>query len=220
MRFKEILLKAAQEVPGLTKLGVHGVDFAYEKDGIEVFDYLKRGGSPAKLGEAADYLDLYTQIGQLVIKQAGSNCPPFIMASDADGTQLFVLEHEKKDGDIHNDPYLYLLRAVRSWEAAANDQYFFGFFAAVEINNPATEVGFDRRGRKLLNRLSGIVQENWGKVVETQCPFLKTELYVFSLQKLHSWGFQILSDEMESEIQLVRGQAAQPRGTDRKRRRK
>ena len=93
----------------------------------------------------------------------------------------------------------------------------FSFFAEVSLVD-ASEDGFEQQARKALRVMEDDNKEAWQRIIDTKQNFLKTDLYVFNLDKLYSWGFQPIGNDgkLESNTYLVRQKAPVPRGAMRR----
>lgn len=182
--------------------------------GFDIFDLTDRNGHKIAIGDDADYLHLFMAVAEQVYK-SGSDLKPLIVASDAGGKHLFVKYYTREDKEQFKYAYVALGNAVNQLpESAINGQ--LSFFAEISLAS-AAEAGFEKEARKAARSMSGDIKQVWESLLERKLDFLKTDLYVFQLLKLYSWGFQIVKPggDVDSDYQFVRADRPKPRGASR-----
>lgn len=178
--------------------------------GFEVFNLTTPGGHRLSIGDDADYLHFFMAIANGVY-QSGNAFQPLLIASDTGGNRLLVKYYTEEEKQTYKYAYIALGNAVKQLpESTINDQ--ISFFAEINLEQASVD-GFEKEAVKAARTMSGDVKEAWLSIIDQRLDFLKTDLYVFQILKLYSWGFQIV--DSLAEYQFVRAKRPQPRGASR-----
>jgi hypothetical protein len=167
------------------------LSWAEQVAGFDIFDLTDRSGRKVSIGDEADYLQLFMVMSEQVFKQCGEKFKPFVIASDSGNNRLFVRYYTEAEHEKFKYPYVAMGHAVKQLpESATNGK--FSFFGEITLEKASKE-GFEKEARKTARTLKGDIKPAWEELIEQKADFLKTDLFVFNMLKLYSWGF-IVSD--------------------------
>jgi hypothetical protein len=129
---------------------------------------------------------------------------------------LFARLFSKSDRDIYKYAYISLGAAAKQL-AESELNRTFSFFAQISLEQ-ATRDNFEKEASKVARSLSGQSREAWDRIIADKLDFIKTDLYVFHLLKLYSWGFHIIEPEgrLSKDSHAIRPKPGQPRGANRR----
>lgn len=207
-------LSLSNETAG--RVGGFKLVWAENSAGLEIFDILDLNGKKTALGDDADYLQLFMTLSDRVLTCQNSAFQPLIIASDAGGNRLYIKHFTQPEKEKFRYASVALGYAAKELpESAFNGR--FGFFSETSLETPSSKE-FEREAKKVTRTLQGEIKENWEQVVEKKESFLKTDLYIFHLLRLYSWGFQVItqSGELSTDYNFVRPQPGKPRGASRR----
>ncbi len=184
--------------------------------GFEIYNFLSQDGKPYSLGDDADYLKLFMQMAESIYLNNGTFLGTCLVASDMGGSRLFVKEFTDQEKEEFKYAHVCLLSTMKRL-SDENRPETFSFFGELNLVD-SKEEKFERESRKTARVLSGEERENWLEIIDKRYQFLKTDVYVYSLLKLFSWGFQVIESEgnVREEQNLVRPNRPKPRGASRK----
>ncbi len=191
------------------------LSWAEQIAGFDIFDLTDRTGRKISIGDDADYLQLYMVMSEQVFRKRREKFEPLVIASDSGNNRLFVRYYTEAEHQEFKYAYVATGHAAKQLP----DSSFtgkFSFFGEITLEKAAKE-GFEKEARKTARTLKGDIKQAWEDLIEQKADFLKTDLYVFQLLKLYSWGF-IVSDtggSSGSDFHFVRPQAPKPRGANR-----
>lgn len=188
--------------------------WAEQTAGFDIFDLTGKGGGKLSIGDDADFLKLFMTVSEHVY-QADHNFSPLLLACDMGGKRLFARHYTTEDKEKFKYAYLALGNAAKDLPPSAINEGF-SFFAEISLEK-ASVPGFEKEARKAARVMSGDEKEAWESLIKSKDDFLKTDLYVFQLLKLYSWGFTIINQDGNSshEHYFVRAKRPQPRGASR-----
>jgi hypothetical protein len=183
--------------------------------GFEIFDYLGQGNRAVAISDEADYLRLFMQVAEGIYSERKPDFANYIVASDMGGHRLYLKEFTPEEKQEFKYAHVVLLNAFKLIPDKFKPETF-SFFGELNLVD-SSEERFEKESKKTARILSGEIQENWQKIAENQYHFLKTDLYVYSLLKLYSWGFQFITPEgtVDAEQNCVRAIRPKARGTSR-----
>ena len=178
---------------------------------FSIFEWFDSKDRKVDLGNEIDYLLLFTEIAALHYKTADNTIEPFVIVSEMGGKRLYLIEFPEKAQKKYYDAYGYLV----SEQKKLVDGTRFNFMGDVRLEL-SSDPFFEKNTKKLLRSLDGDSKEAWQSIMEYKKDFIKTELFIYSLQKLHSWSFQAINNQngtLES-FNCVYGKKPKPRGAD------
>jgi hypothetical protein len=184
--------------------------------GFDIFDIQDPNGKNVAIGDDADYLQIFMTMSDKILTHQSGIFEPLVIAGDAGGKRLFVRLFSQSEKEAFKYAYVALGHAAKKLPAAAINGSF-GFFGEITLESAAKE-GFEKEAKKVARTLKDDVKQTWEKVAVEKRAFLKTDLYVFHLLKLYSWGFQVINQngKLSPEFNLVRPQPGKPRGASRR----
>jgi hypothetical protein len=190
--------------------------FIKQDAGFDIYQFVDREGKEFAIGDDADYLKLFMQIAETIFREAGTSFSTHLIASDMGGKHLFHREFSGKEKEEFKYAHVSLLHASKQLSEDTRPETF-SFFGELNLVDASEEL-FEKESKKTARILSGETRENWLEIAEKRCNFLKTDVYVFSLLKLFSWGFQAIdaNGNVREEQNLVRPKRPKPRGASRK----
>ncbi len=198
------------------KQGCLSVNWVKESAGFDIFSYQNKSRSQVEIGDEADYLLLCMRIAERIYLQQDKEFGTYLVASDTGGKQLFFKTFSSEEKQQFKYSYICLLNAAK--KLTADDiSGEFNFFGEINLVK-ASEKKFEKEAKKVARILKGSNKETWIDIVENGSDFLKTDLYVFFLQKLYSWGFQPIGPDGKptDEPNLVRAVFPAARGSSRR----
>ncbi len=184
--------------------------------GFEIFNFLDKNQRATAIGENSDFLQLFMILAEAIYLEKKNAFGSYIMAVDMDGNRLFLKEFNKSDKQQFKYSYVTLLHFIKELPPEIKPETF-SFFC--EINRvDVKEPRFEPEAKKIIRVLKEKNKESWLEIIENKYDFLKTDLYVYSLQKLYSWGFQIISPDgrLRPDYNFVRPVRPKPRGVNRR----
>ncbi len=187
-----------------------------ENAGFHIFDFQDPNGNNVAIGDDADYLQIFMTMSDKILTHQNGNFEPLVIASDAGGKRLFVRLFTESEKQEFKYAYIALGQAAKNLpQNTINGS--FGFYSEVTLES-ASKVGFEKEAKKVARTLKDEIKQTWEKVAEEKADFLKTDLYVFHILKLYSWGFQVINQngKLSSEYNFVRPQPGKPRGASRR----
>jgi hypothetical protein len=192
------------------------LNFLKQDTGFDIFKFVDQQERPLAIGDEADYLKLYMQIAVGILRETGTCFKTYLVAADIGGHHLFLKEFTEKEKEEYKYAHVALLHAFKQLSEDLKPETF-SFFGELNLVD-ASEEKFEKESQKTARILSGKIRENWQEIAEKRCLFLKTDVYVYSLLKLFSWGFQAIdaNGEIREDQNLVRPKRPTPRGTSRK----
>lgn len=182
--------------------------------GFDIFRIQDVRGGKTSLGDDADYLHLFMIMAERVL-QHDPVFKPLLIASDAGGNHLFLKYFTPAERVAYRYAYIALGQAAK--QLPEDEGYGqLSFFAEITLENTDGE-GFEKEARKAARTMSEDVRNAWNSVIENKNDFLKTDLYIFHLLKLYSWGFQIITpgSDTPATCHFVRAERPKPRGSSR-----
>jgi len=187
-----------------------------EIDGFQIFDIQDPNGKNVAIGDDADYLQIFMIMSDRILNYQGGAFEPLVIASDAVGKRIFVRLFTQSEKEEFKYAHVALGHAAKKLPLTAINGSL-GFFGEIALESGSKE-GFEKEAQKVTRTLIVEVKQTWEKVVVEKMDFLKTDLYVFHLLKLYSWGFQVINQngKLSSEFNFVRPQPGKPRGASRR----
>jgi len=183
--------------------------------GFDIFDLTDRKGKQISIGDEADYLQLFMVMSEQVFRHRGEQFEPFVIANDSGNNRLFVRYYTEAE----HQEFKYANVAMGHAAKQLPESSFtgkFSFFGEITLEKTKKE-GFEKEARKTARTLKDGTKQSWEELIEQKADFLKTDLYVFQLLKLYSWGFIVppTGGSAGSDFHFVRPQARKPRGANR-----
>ena len=190
-------------------LGLLTLKLASNKGNFTVFEYINKKEQKVEIGDEIDYLVLFAEITSILNQVSGNEINPFVMVSEMGGKGLYFIDFPEDAQKKYCDSFGYLVSEQKKLEQNPN----FSFIGDVRLEL-ASDPLFDKNTKKLLRTLEGDNQTAWQSLIEEKNDFIKTELFIYSLQKLHSWSFQAIKNQNKSleNINYVYGKKPKPRG--------
>ncbi len=182
--------------------------------GFDIFDLKDMDNRKISIGDDADYLHLFMIMSEEVLK-AGGDFLPLLIASDSGGNRIFVRYFTAADKKAFKYAYIALGNAANQLpESAINGK--LGFFAEITLEEASGDA-FEKEARKAARVMDDDVRQVWESLIDQKDTFLKTDLYVFHILKLYSWGFKAIGGNQTSSsaYHFVRAQRPKARGTSR-----
>jgi len=213
MNFKQFLPDSLT----IENVGTVHLEMVGDAGSFQQFAYYSQKNVKIAIGDEIDYLKLYTDIGSHALEQRGLDLDNFIILSDIGGKNLYFLEYAEPERLKFGDPYLYILSLLTAPENASIN-FRFSFVGEISLEKSSVQY-FEMRARRILTTLRGDNQAVWQSIIDHKYHFLKIDIYVFSLQKLHSWAFHPVDEtgKLIATRQYVVGRKPKPRGADRQR---
>ena len=185
--------------------------------GFDIFDLKDMNKYKSAIGDTADYLHLFMAMADKVLQSTPNDrFQPLLIASDSGGKRLFVRFYTQEDKEKFKYAYIALGNAVNQLpESAINGK--LSFFAEVTLEK-STDPGFEKEAKKAARIMDIETRQAWESLIEKKADFLKTDLYVFHILKLYSWGFKVIDKNSASPggYQFVRAKRPVARGTSRR----
>jgi len=188
--------------------------WADQRAGFAIFDLMGTSGGKISIGDDADYLHLFMIMADR-IHQSKKMSEPLLIAADSGGNRVLVRRYSAEEQAASKYAYIALGNTVKQLpETAINGT--ISFFAVVTLETAGRE-GFEREARKAARSMPGDVRKAWEAIIEQRLDFLKTDLYVFQMLRLFSWGFRAIGQEPSTDTTycFVRPKRPQPRGASR-----
>ena len=178
---------------------------------FSIFDWFNTKGQKVELGNEIDYLSLFSEIAALLYKVSDNTIKPFVIVSEMGGKRLFLIEFSEKAQKQYYDAFGYLLSEQKKLKNCPR----FNFIGDIRLEL-SSDPFFDKNTKKLLRSLDGENKDSWQSIIEKKKDFIKTELCIYSLQKLHSWSFQAINNQNRTleSFSCVYGKKPIPRGAD------
>lgn len=176
-----------------------------------VFEYINKKEQKVEIGDEIDYLALFSEITALLYQASENVIDPFILISEMGGKGLYLIEFPEAAQKKYYDSFGYFLREQKKLEQIPS----FNFIGDVRVEL-ASDPFFEKNTKKLLKSLEGDNRTAWQSVIDDKSDFIKTDLFIYSLQKLHSWSFQAINSQKNAleNINCVYGKKPIPRGAD------
>ena len=178
---------------------------------FSIFDWFNTKGQKVELGNEIDYLSLFSEIAALLYKVSDNTIKPFVIVSEMGGKRLFLIEFPEDAQKQYYDAFGYLLSEQKKLKNCPH----FNFIGDIRLEL-SSDPFFDKNTKKLLRSLDGENKDSWQSIIEKKKDFIKTELCIYSLQKLHSWSFQAINNQNRNldSFSCVYGKKPKPRGAD------
>lgn len=164
-----------------------------QSESFDQFKFENANGSLIKISGDADYLLLFMQVAETIYQNVSSAFGRYIFACDTTGETLLVKPYDREQEDRY--AFVALNKALKqlSEEDHPGD---IGFYCEVSLEKTSDEKSA-KESQKVAKILKGENREDWVALCEQKQDFIKTDIYVLALQKLHSWGFQAILDNGE-----------------------
>ena len=187
-----------------------------EEDGLTIYSVVNGHQEEIQLGDEFDFLTLFSNIAESIYSETKERFKSLLIATNFGGSRIYLIDYSDEDCLRYKWATVFL----RQYQMALRPDQLkgsFGFFAEVSLVDTSEE-DFEKKARKVLRFMEGESKDAWQRIIDKKQDFIKTDLYVFKLDKLYSWGFQpIKSDRsLEAESYLVRQKAPKPRGAKRR----
>ena len=187
-----------------------------KEEGLEIFSIVNSHQDEIQLGDEFDYLKLFSQVAKIIYTETRNSFSSFLIVANIGGSRIYLIEYSDADCLEHKWAHVFL----RQYQMALRPDQLtgsFSFFAEVSFVD-ASEEGFETKAKKVTRFLEDDRKEAWQRIIDKKQNFLKTDLYVFKLDKLYSWGFQPVQEDgaLEADSFLVRQKVPLPRGAKRK----
>ncbi len=179
-----------------------------------VFELYNVESQKVDLGNEIDYLVLFSDITSIIYQTAENRTKPFVIVSEMDGKSLYLIEFPKKAQEKYYDSFGYILSEQKKLDEVPR----FNFISDCRLES-SSDIYFEKNTKRLLKSMEGDNKASWESIIAEKKSFIKTELFIYSLQKLNSWSFQAINNQDDSleSINYVYGKKPKPRGADLKR---
>ncbi len=179
---------------------------------VEIFEFRDGNNKRQNIGDEADYLQLYMRLAEKLYQKQSNSFGTYLLASNSNGKRLFLKEFTAAEQSEVKYGYISLLRSSKMLDKQ-DLEGSFSFYSEI-ILEKANHKNFERQSPKVAKILKNQNREAWLEIQKNQYDFLKADLYIFSLQKLHSWGFQAIGSDgkLMPTQQYVRAIKPKPRG--------
>ena len=218
MNFQNVLDKLALPSDIAEKVNNPILNWVKQSVGYDIFTFLNSDKKPVAIGDDADYLQLFMAVAEQIFRETGEKNDTYLCACGLGGEQLFVKKYEEAEKEKFKYSYIAISNSLK--KLPEKDQpiqvNFFAELTFQDVNNP----GFEKESQKVAKILKGENHEDWQVIVENKFNFLKTDMYIFTLLRLYSWGFQAVKpgDEIDDKQSMVRPVKPKPRGAIRTKR--
>lgn len=218
MNFQNILDKL--ELPSDISEKVTNPSLSWEKQsaGYDIFTFHNSDNKPVTIGDDADYLKLFMAVAKRIFQKTREKNDTYLCACGLGGEQLFVKKYEEPEKEQFKYSYIAISNSLK--KLPEKDQPLqLNFFAELTFQD-ADDPGFEKESQKVAKILKGENKDDWQVIVENKFNFLKTDMYIFTLLRLYSWGFQAIKpgDEIDPKQSMVRPVKPKPRGAIRTKR--
>jgi len=179
---------------------------------VDIFEWVNSSNQQQNIGDEADYLMLFMRIAEAIYNNNSEQFGKYMVASNMGGKRIYVKEFTPQDKEKYRYPYTSLLRSSK--ELDENElPGGFSFYTEISLEK-ADNPYFETQARKVARMLDGDDKEGWMNIINEKLDFLKIDSFIFSLQKIHSWGFQSIKPDgvLEDNQHLVREKRPKPRG--------
>lgn len=216
MNFKSSLDQLDLDPKIARQLGHLKLIWQKETSSFNLFKFQNANGNLINILSDADYLLLFMNVAEALYRKESSDFKRFIFACDTMGETLLVKEYDREQEDRY--AFVALNKALKTLPETDHPGNI-GFYSEVSYEDTSDEQ-FAKESVKVAKILKGENKDDWVALCEQKKNFLKTDIYVLALQKLHSWGFQaILEDgKIAPKQTLVRPIKPLPRGAIRNKR--
>ncbi|MCP4751191.1 MAG: hypothetical protein GY866_09875 [Proteobacteria bacterium] len=198
------------------KSGGVRINWIGQSAGFDIFNYRGAGKQTAQIGDEADYLQLFMQVAEAIFRHSPDDFGSYLATSDIGGHKLYLREFGETDRERFKYSYVALMNAVKALppEEKERDFSFLGEIIRVDTS----EEKFEPEARKVARILDGKNKEEWANITENRYDFLKVDMRIFSLEKLHSWGFQTIKQngELSPGRNCIRPVRPKARGSSRR----
>lgn len=218
MEPKSILDKLSIPLDIAPEIGKLALSWEKELDSFSVYRFLNSDHKETQIKDNADYLKLFTWIAEKIYAESRSRQKQFILACTSGGTNLMVREFTQEEQQTLKYPFVALNKAVKAIPEE-NQPDSISFYCQTSVVD-GSDSRFEKEAPKVAKILKDKNREDWMEIVDNRKNFIKTDMYVLALPKLHSWGFQALESDgsVASEASLVRPVRPIPRGAIRPKR--
>ncbi len=218
MNFQNLLDKL-ELPPGISEK-VNRLSLTWEKQsaGYDIFSFFNNDNKPVSIGDDADYLKLFMAVGERIFQKTKEKNNIYLCACGLGGEKLYVKTYQDAEKERFKYSYIAISNSLKKLPEKDRpiQLNFFAELTFEDVSNP----GFEKESQKVAKILKGENKEDWQDIVENKHNFLKTDMYIFTLLKLYSWGFQaVTTDEtVKPKQSLVRPIKPKPRGAIRNKR--
>lgn len=218
MSFQNILDKL--ELPSGISVKVGKPSLTWEKQsvGYDIFAFHGSDNKPVEIGDDADYLKLFMAVSEQIFRTTGEKNNTYLCACSLGGEKLFVKTYEESEKEQFKYSYIAISNGMKKLPGKDRPLQlnFFAELTYEDVDKPT----FEKESQKVAKILKGENQDDWQVIVDNKFNFLKTDMYIFTLLKLYSWGFQAVKpgDEIDSKQSMVRPVKPKPRGAVRTKR--
>ena len=191
-----------------------------ESAGFDIFSFENNHSKPVAIQDDADYLKLFMQVAEKIYREKKDKTTTFLCACTMGGGRLLIKPFENSEREQFKYSYIALANSLKQMQEADRPQQL-NFFSEISFEDSNTPQ-FEKEAQKVAKMLNGENKDDWMVIAENKYNFLKTDMYVFSLLKLYSWGFQIVkSDETpDPKFSMVRPVKPKSRGAIREKRKR
>jgi hypothetical protein len=184
-----------------------------QESGVDIFESRDSANKNAGIGNEADYLQLFGRLAEKMYASGElTKEKRHIFASNNKGMRLYIKEFTSAERGEIKSAYISLLRTSKTL-GEFEIEGGFSFYGEAVVEGAGGDI-FETRSKKVARILDGENLETWREIVDNRFDFLKLELFVFSLQKLHSWMFQAIDGNglLIGGQRFVRAIRPKPRG--------
>lgn len=184
--------------------------------GFNLFRFVDRDGNKISIKDDADYLILFMQLAENLFLNTKDRSMSFLGGASIKGEMLYLKPYQESERKQYPYSQVALGEAIDQLPDADRPDSL-NFFAEMTYQSHETP-GFEKEAQKVAKVLKGETQQDWLTILDRKYDFLKTDLYVYHLVKLYSWGFQAVTapDSADPKYSLVRPVKPKPRGAPRK----
>ncbi len=218
MSFKDTLDKLELPADVAQLIGKTTLVWQKHSAGFDFFSFVNKESKPVFIGDDADYLMLFMQVAERIFLKKKDKTTVFLCICSADGEALLIKPFEDLEKEKFKYSYIAISQAMK--QIPDDDRPAqLSFFSEISFQN-VNNRRFEKESQKVAKMLKGENKDDWMVIQENNYDFLKTDMYVFHLLRLHSWGFQAVKpgDEIDSRKSMVRPIKPKPRGVIRKER--
>lgn len=218
MSFQNILDKL--ELPSDVSNKVSKPSLNWEKHlaGYDIFTFHNNDNKPVEIDDDADYLKLFMVVAEQIFRVTKDKSKTYLCACGLGGEKLFVKVYEESEKEQFKYSYIALSNSMKKLPESDQPMQlnFFAELTFEDVDNP----NFEKESQKVAKILKGENHDDWQGIVENKYNFLKTDMYIFTLLRLYSWGFQAIKpgDEIDPKQSMVRPVKPKPRGAIRTKR--
>ncbi len=179
---------------------------------VDIFEIKDGNHKNCSIGDDADYLQLFMKLAENLYSEQKDSFGTYLLGSNVGGERLYFKEFTPEEKAEVKYSYVSMMKSAKAIEEK-DLEGGFSFYCEIVLEK-ADDENFEKQSNKVAKILKGENKEAWLEISEKKLDFLKVDMYIFSLTKLHSWGFQTINSDgtLKPSQEFVRAIRPKPRG--------